>query len=86
VLDRVPNPYDGGSYVVRFSAPEFTVLCAILKSNGLASSYSQFKWKFSIKTTQPKTLKIVEPNTQAMMAPDKREGNGLRLDDERPGL
>jgi 7-cyano-7-deazaguanine reductase len=29
VLDRVPNPYDGGSYVVRFSAPEFTVLCAV---------------------------------------------------------
>jgi hypothetical protein len=46
----------------------------ILKSNGLASSYSQFKWKFSIKTTQPKTLKIVEPNSQAMMAPDRRRG------------
>ena len=29
VLDRVSNPYDGGSYVVRFSAPEFTVLCAV---------------------------------------------------------
>ena len=29
VLDRVPNPYDGGPYVVRFSAPEFTVPCAV---------------------------------------------------------
>ena len=29
VLDRVPNPYDDAPYVVRFSAPEFTVLCAV---------------------------------------------------------
>jgi 7-cyano-7-deazaguanine reductase len=29
ILDRVPNPYGDGSYVVRFSAPEFTVLCAV---------------------------------------------------------
>src|ERR1700729_2676824 len=29
VLDRVPNSYDSGSYVLRFSAPEFTVLCAV---------------------------------------------------------
>jgi hypothetical protein len=29
VLDRVPNRCDGGPYVVRFSAPEFTVLCAV---------------------------------------------------------
>jgi 7-cyano-7-deazaguanine reductase len=29
ILDRVPNPYDNGPYVVRFSAPEFTVLCAV---------------------------------------------------------
>jgi 7-cyano-7-deazaguanine reductase len=29
ILDRVPNPYGDGPYVVRFSAPEFTVLCAV---------------------------------------------------------
>ena len=29
ILDRAPNPYDKGPYVVRFSAPEFTVLCAV---------------------------------------------------------
>jgi len=29
ILDRVPNTYDNGPYVVRFSAPEFTVLCAV---------------------------------------------------------
>ena len=29
VLDRVPNPHDDAPYVVRFSAPEFTVLCAV---------------------------------------------------------
>jgi 7-cyano-7-deazaguanine reductase len=29
VLDRVPNPYDDAPYAVRFSAPEFTVLCAV---------------------------------------------------------
>jgi 7-cyano-7-deazaguanine reductase len=29
ILDRVPNPYDNGPYVVRFSVPEFTVLCAV---------------------------------------------------------
>jgi len=29
ILDRVPNPYDNSPYVVRFSAPEFTVLCAV---------------------------------------------------------
>jgi hypothetical protein len=45
----------------------------ILKSNGLASPYSQLKWKFSIKTTQLKTWKIFEPNSQAKMAPDKRK-------------
>jgi 7-cyano-7-deazaguanine reductase len=27
VLDRVPNPHSDTAYVVRFSAPEFTVLC-----------------------------------------------------------
>jgi 7-cyano-7-deazaguanine reductase len=29
VLDRVPNPHGDKPYVVRFSAPEFTVLCAV---------------------------------------------------------
>jgi 7-cyano-7-deazaguanine reductase len=29
ILDRVPNPYRKGYYAVRFSAPEFTVLCAV---------------------------------------------------------
>jgi 7-cyano-7-deazaguanine reductase len=29
VLDRVPNANDDAPYVVRFSAPEFTVLCAV---------------------------------------------------------
>ena len=29
VLDRVPNPHKDAVYVVRFSAPEFTVLCAV---------------------------------------------------------
>jgi hypothetical protein len=53
----------------------------ILKSNGLASPYSQLKWKFSIKTTQLKTLKIFEPNSQAKMAPDNRliEKDGITL-------
>jgi DNA invertase Pin-like site-specific DNA recombinase len=46
----------------------------ILKSNGLASPYSQLKWKFSIKTTQLKTLKIFELNSQAKMAPDTGAG------------
>jgi hypothetical protein len=43
-----------------------------LTSNDLASPYSQLKWKFSIKTTQLKALKIFEPNSQAKMAPDRR--------------
>ena len=29
VLDRVPNPHPDASYVARFTAPEFTVLCPI---------------------------------------------------------
>ena len=29
VLERVPNPHPGSSYLVRFTAPEFTVLCPI---------------------------------------------------------
>ena len=29
MLDRVPNPSEGHPYAVRFSAPEFTVLCAV---------------------------------------------------------
>ena len=29
VLDRVPNPHPDMAYAVRFSAPEFTVLCAV---------------------------------------------------------
>jgi 7-cyano-7-deazaguanine reductase len=29
VLDRVPNPHADMAYAVRFSAPEFTVLCAV---------------------------------------------------------
>ena len=29
VLERVPNPQPGSTYLVRFTAPEFTVLCPI---------------------------------------------------------
>jgi len=29
VLERVPNPHPGATYLVRFTAPEFTVLCPI---------------------------------------------------------
>jgi 7-cyano-7-deazaguanine reductase len=29
VLERVPNPHAGSVYLVRFTAPEFTVLCPI---------------------------------------------------------
>jgi len=29
VLERVPNPHPGSVYLVRFTAPEFTVLCPI---------------------------------------------------------
>ena len=29
VLERVPNPHPGTVYLVRFTAPEFTVLCPI---------------------------------------------------------
>jgi 7-cyano-7-deazaguanine reductase len=36
VLDRVPNPHDDAPYVVRFSAPEFTVLCAVTRQPDFA--------------------------------------------------
>ena len=29
VLERVPNPHPGTSYLVRFTAPEFTSLCPV---------------------------------------------------------
>src|SRR5579862_9582290 len=29
VLERVPNPHPGATYLVRFTAPEFTVLCPV---------------------------------------------------------
>ena len=29
VLERVPNPHRGATYLVRFTAPEFTALCPI---------------------------------------------------------
>ena len=29
MLERVPNPDEGSSYVVRFTCPEFTALCPI---------------------------------------------------------
>src|SRR4029077_7907164 len=29
VLERVSNPHPGSTYLVRFTAPEFTVLCPI---------------------------------------------------------
>ena len=61
-------------YDLRWSSPAGDLVTTlgrqILKSNGLASPYSQLKWKFSIKTTQLKTLKVFEPNSQAKMAPD----------------
>ena len=28
-LDRVPNPHDGTTYLVRFAAPEFTSVCPV---------------------------------------------------------
>jgi hypothetical protein len=69
-------------YDLRWSSPAGDLVTTlgrqILKSNGLASSYSQFKWKFSIRTTQPKTLKVVEPNSQATMAPDRAGGKEFR--------
>jgi hypothetical protein len=65
-------------YDLRWSSPAGDLVTTlgrqILKLNGLGSPYSQLKWKFSIKTTPLKTLKIFEPNSQAKMAPD----NGIR--------
>ncbi len=29
VLERVPNPHPGDTYLVRFTAPEFTTLCPV---------------------------------------------------------
>jgi hypothetical protein len=63
-------------YDLRWSSPAGDLVTTlghqILTSNGLASPYSQLKWKFSIKTTQLKALKVFEPNSQAKMAPDIR--------------
>jgi NADPH-dependent 7-cyano-7-deazaguanine reductase QueF len=36
VLDRVPNPHADLAYAVRFSAPEFTVLCAVTGQSDFA--------------------------------------------------
>src|SRR5258708_4675774 len=61
-------------YDLRWSSPARDLVTTlgrqILTSNGLASPYSQLKWKFSIRTTQLKALKVFEPNSQAKMAPD----------------
>jgi hypothetical protein len=82
---RAPHPFPRGTslcgleeYDLRWSSPAGDLVTTlgrqILKSNGLASPYSQLKWKFSIKTTQLKTLKIFELNSQAKMAPDTGAG------------
>src|SRR3984957_16208191 len=76
-------------YDLRWSSPAGGLVTTlgrqILKSNGLASPYSQLKWKFSIKTTQLKALKVFELNSQAKMAPDtwRATPNACRLAKQR---
>ena len=36
VLERVANPHPGSTYLVRFTAPEFTVLCPITRQPDFA--------------------------------------------------
>ena len=75
-------------YDLRWSLPSDDLVKTlgpqILKSNGFASPYSQLKWKFSIKTTQLKTLKVFEPNSQAKTAPDRGIGGGDVVDGRPP--
>ena len=52
VLDRVPNPSEGHPYAVRFSAPEFTALCAVTGQPDFAHimiDYVPKKWLIESK-------------------------------------
>jgi hypothetical protein len=77
-------------YDLRWSSPADDLVTTlgrqILNLNGLGSPYSQLKWKFSIKTTQLKTLKIFEPNSQAKMAPDKGASRAFGDKQTRPSI
>jgi 7-cyano-7-deazaguanine reductase len=56
VLDRVPNPHKGETYLVRFTAPEFTSLCPITGQPGFAHlmiDYVPGQWLL-----EPKSLKL----------------------------
>jgi 7-cyano-7-deazaguanine reductase len=53
VLDRVPNPHPDTDYVARFTAPEFTTLCAITGQPDFAHlviDYVPGKWLLESKS------------------------------------
>ncbi len=53
VLERVPNPQEGTSYCVRFTAPEFTSLCPITGQPDFAHlmlDYIPGKWLIESKS------------------------------------
>src|SRR5499427_244510 len=53
VLDRVPNPHPDTDYVARFTAPEFTTLCAVTGQPDFAHlviDYVPRKWLVESKS------------------------------------
>ena len=53
VLDRVPNPHPDTSYVARFTAPEFTVLCPVTGQPDFAHfviDYAPARWLLESKS------------------------------------
>src|SRR5215204_2513851 len=61
VLDRVANPHPDTDYVARFTAPEFTTLCAITGQPDFAHlviDYVPGKWLLESKSLKPKWLRI----------------------------
>lgn len=53
VLDRVPNPHVGTTYLVRFTAPEFTSLCPVTGQPDfahLAIDYVPSEWLVESKS------------------------------------
>src|SRR5215470_6975775 len=79
VLDRVPNPHPDTDYVARFTAPEFTTLCAVTGQPDFAHlviDYVPRKWLVESKSLK---LYLWSFRTHGAFHEDCTVGIGKRL-------
>ena len=85
-LDYVPNPRSGSSYLVRFSAPEFTSLCPVTGQPDFAHLVIDYVPAATIVESKSLKLFLGAFRNHAAFHEDCTVGIGQRLFDEMQPL